>query len=60
MTEYENERHVYQKDDPGLFERVEKLVFAGETEIDVEGKSYSVAQGDDDAKGSYYVLAPKR
>lgn len=59
MTDHKNERHIYQKDDPALFEQVENLVFAGEDQIGLDGKPHAITRGDDDARGSYYVLTPR-
>jgi hypothetical protein len=46
---------VNQSSLPELFERLENLTFAGETQVDLDGVVYSVALSAD-SQGEFYVL----
>lgn len=59
MTQAGDERHVYQQDEPELFEHLDGLMFAGDTEIELEGVVYAIAR-DKTEQGYFYVLTPER
>jgi hypothetical protein len=44
MTAPQMERHVYQQDEPELFEQIENLVFASVFEIEVDGYAISLRE----------------
>ena len=58
MTRTGDERHVYQEDEPELFEHIEGLMFAGDTEMELDGVVYNIARDRGD-RGEFYVLTPE-
>ncbi len=52
------ERHVYQKDDPKLYEHLESLMFSGATEVELDGQSYNAARDKDEQDDNFFVLTP--
>lgn len=58
MMRIGDERHVYQGDEPELFEHIEGLMFAGDTELELEGVLYTIARDRGD-RGEFYVLTPE-
>ncbi len=58
MTQVESDHRVYQSSLPELFERLENLAFAGETQVDHAVEVYSVALSAD-SRGEFHVLRPQ-
>ncbi len=58
MTQNGNERHIYQKDEPELYEHLESLMFSGATEVEVDGQTYNAARDKDEDGNEFFVLTP--
>lgn len=58
MTQNDNERHVHQKDEPELFEHLERLMFSGATGVEVDGQTYNAARDKDEDGNEFFVLTP--
>lgn len=58
MTQYGDERHVRQDDEPELFEHLESLMFSGATEVEVDGRTYNAARDKDENGNEFFVLTP--
>lgn len=50
---------LYQQEEPELFEHIDGLMFAGDTEMELEGVVYTIARNEDEG-GYFYVLTPER
>ena len=59
MNQIRQGRHVWQQDAPVLFGQSKGKLFAGDTTITLDDKSYSVIK-DNDERGDFYVLTPER
>lgn len=46
---------IYQRSSPEFFDRLENLTFEGESEVEVDGVTYTAIRGTD-AEGEFYVL----
>ena len=52
------ERRVYEKDEPGLFKRLETLASNSVSELEADGVHYHLERKGDDTVGVYYLLTP--
>ncbi len=58
MNQIRQGLHVWQQDAPVLFGQIKGKLFAGDTTVTLQGKSYSVVK-DSDERGDFYVLTPE-
>lgn len=58
MSQDRSERHFYKHKAPELFEHIEGLMFAGGTEVDIDGVTYNAARDKDENGDEFFVLTP--
>lgn len=51
-----DEKRVLQSQEPELYERLEKLMFEGETVLELDGRTYNVARDHDSSEGEVFIL----
>lgn len=49
---------MYQNREPELFEHLEGLMFAGATEVEVDGQTFNAARNKDANGDEFFVLVP--
>lgn len=53
-----DEKRVLQSEEPELYERLENLMFEGETVLELDGQTYNVARDRDSGEGEVFILTP--
>ena len=52
------EKRVLQREEPELYERLEDLMFEGETVLELDAQTYNVARDRNSAEGEFFILTP--
>ena len=52
------EKRVLQGEEPELYERLENLMFEGETVLELDAQTYNVARDRNSAGEEFFILTP--